>query len=122
MGTNYLNGNETKKKCSKLRKMVPLKGTFEGVRGPKNVERMSLEGVVITGSSVGYAACRYLFCLSGALVVLLRLCWFVYDRTRRRKRDGDGDTHVPACPYSRRDQSTRAAPQIDYRVFSRQQQ
>ena len=66
---------------------------------------MSLEGVVITGSSVGYAACRYLFCVPGALVVLLRLCWLVYDRLGRRKRDGDGDTHVPACPYRRRDQS-----------------
>ena len=82
---------------------------------------MSSEGVIITGSSVGYAACRYLFYLPGALVVLLRLCWFVYDRLGRRKRDGDGDTHVPACPYSRRNQSTRAAPQIDYRVYSRQQ-
>ena len=67
---------------------------------------MSLEGVVITGSSVKYAACRYLLCLHGALVVLLRLCWLVYDRLGRRKRDGDGDTHVPACPYRRRDQST----------------
>ena len=115
-------GTKRKKKCSKFRRMVPPKGTFEGFRGPKNVERISLEGVVITGSSVRYAVCRYLFCLPGALVVLLRLYWLVYDRLGRRKRDGDGDTHVPACPYSRRDQSTRAAPQIDYRVYSRQQQ
>ena len=115
-------GTKRKQKCSKFRKVVPLKGTFEGFRGPKNVERMSLEGVVITGSSVGYAACRYLFYLPGALVVLLRLCWLVYDKLGRRKRDGDGVTHVPVCPYSRRDQSTHAAPQIHYRVYSRQQQ
>ena len=55
----------------------------------------------------------------GRVVALVLAC---YDRLGRRKRDGDGDTHVPACPYSRRDQSTRAAPQIDYRVYSRQQQ
>ena len=98
MGTNYLNGDETKKKCSKFRKMVPLKGTFEGVRGPKNVERMSLEGVVITGSSVGYAACRYLFCLSGALVVLLRLCCLYM--TEQEEENGT-ETGIHMCPRAR---------------------
>ena len=56
-------------------------------------ECMSLEGVVITGSSVGYAACRYLFCLPGAFVVLLRLCWLVYDRTKTG-RSSKYRTHV----------------------------